>query len=791
MATSASTNAKIARFIANTEKADRIVNGGITTLVETDGGLVPSFAKQMHDLGEQNVSVSQEFLDALEASVNASANTRLTAMDTRINGEADDVLSELDTRVNLAADGILVGARAARDTAIEILPKFVSVAPSSPIAGQMWTDSETGRKYEWVIDADSSQWVETGAVVSVGVTTEVGATGAAAQAAASAATAGNSAISAALSASTAFAQADIATVKASEAATSASEAATAAAVPALALRNDLSDTTDPLKNSALVKHNATLNYVAGTIGWALNRVIDPTMFPWLVKNSGSYDAAENSAALEAAHAFAQSRNAQLKFSAGDYRFTDLSLTGSVNWMGDGDDSTFLIFTGGSMGAEITLNDVNDTVNMSEMTLRTTGTIGVGLDINYTVQGFAGRDEQRVRTNNLHFEGLDRLANGWTIPFRMTNINGSYHENLWLNGRSTGTASNAEADNTVSPTGVKITGNEFPTDHRFVSPTFYSVLNCFDVDGAVEGLTIESPVAVNVGRLVTWTPSGGFGGRPGYKLLNPHVNSYKGVSQLTAIQQVEIRGEEVYHNPGSTSNWVANELTDVIDAVIDGPGYFRYVDNASSATSEAIWVKGTSTRNINIGDGTFGGAYTRLDAGVRIDGTVPTGAIRIATSNKFNGNYRIADVVLGGNYQVLGERSLNVYRSAGFSLPSGIELFIDWDTTDCDPMELWASGRNTFTVPSGRNIRFIDVTASIQWDANSVGQRQLFIRRNGIVAAGDTRNATMGIFVTCQSVSRMLAVNGGDTISVSAFQSSGTPLEISGGNVSSLRIKVLT
>lgn len=571
----------------------------------------------------------------------------------------------------------------------------------------------------------------------------------------------------------------------------ASAAASAASSDALVLRNDLADTSDSLKNSALVKHSATLNYVAGTIGWALNRVIDPTMFPWLVKNSGSYDAAVNSAALEAAQAYAQSKNAQLKFSAGEYRFTDLSITGKVNWLGDGDDGTFLVFTGGSMGAEITLSDINDTVNISEMTFRTTGTIGVGLDINYTVAGFAGRDEQRVRTNNLHLEGLDRLANGWTIPFRMTNINGSYHENLWMNGRSTGTAGNAEADNTISPTGVKITGNEFPTDHRFVSPSFYSFLNCFDVDGAVEGLTIESPVAVNVGRLVTWTPGSGFGGRPGYKLLNPHVNSYKGVSRLTAIQQVEIRGEEVYHNPGSISNWVANEFTDVIDAVIDGPGYFRYVDNASSATSEAIWVKGTSTSNINIGDGTFGGAYARLDTGIRIDPTVPTGAVRIATNNKFNGNYRIADVIQGGNYQVNGERALNVYRSSGFSLPSGTELFIDWDTTDYDPMELWTNGRNTFTLPVGRNIRFVEVTASIQWDANATGQRQLFIRRNGSVAAVDTRNATGATFVTGQTVSRMLRVNGGDTIAISAFQNSGGALSVSGGNVSSLRIKVLT
>lgn len=189
MATVVSTNAKIASFIRDTELTHQIVHGTDTTTVVTDGGPVDSLAKTMKELGEQSVIVSEDFLNGLESAVNATADATLAAMDVRINDEADVVLAALNTSVNVAADGILAGAEAARDSVIDILPHFTATPPVTPIAGQMWTDNATGRKYEWVVDVDSSQWVETGAVVSVGIAVEVGATGAAQQALESAAAA--------------------------------------------------------------------------------------------------------------------------------------------------------------------------------------------------------------------------------------------------------------------------------------------------------------------------------------------------------------------------------------------------------------------------------------------------------------------------------------------------------------------------------------------------------------------------------------------------------------------------
>lgn len=114
MATSVSVNAKIARLIHNAELQDRVINGSDTTDVQTDGGLVPSLAKTMRLLGEQSASVSDEFLQALETTVNARADTTLDAMDERINTSADLILTDLDERVNVAADGILADALAAK-----------------------------------------------------------------------------------------------------------------------------------------------------------------------------------------------------------------------------------------------------------------------------------------------------------------------------------------------------------------------------------------------------------------------------------------------------------------------------------------------------------------------------------------------------------------------------------------------------------------------------------------------------------------------------------------------------
>lgn len=110
-------NAKIEKLVRNADLQDQIINGSDTTVVRTEGGDVPSLAKVMKELGEQSAAVSDEFLQGLEATVNARADEKLDAMDERANGQADTVLTQLNQRVNENADGILAEALAAKNAA--------------------------------------------------------------------------------------------------------------------------------------------------------------------------------------------------------------------------------------------------------------------------------------------------------------------------------------------------------------------------------------------------------------------------------------------------------------------------------------------------------------------------------------------------------------------------------------------------------------------------------------------------------------------------------------------------
>jgi hypothetical protein len=477
---------------------------------------------------------------------------------------------------------------------------------------------------------------------------------------------------------------------------------------------------------------------------------------------------------------------RLIFPSGGYLLTDLILIGGLDIEGEGWNNTELRFTGGTYGLQVTLNNPAHTLSATEMTITTTGVgVGYGLDVNYVVLGFDNRDGLRVETSNLHFRGATD-DNGWLREMRLTNINGSRHYAPWFLGINAGTADNSEAENTVSPIAVEIAGTVFPTDHVFIAPSFYSFDTCFDIAGAAEGVTIESPVAVNVGRLGTWTPALGFGGRPGFKLLNPHVNSYKGVFNLDGIQQVQIEGSEVYHNPGATSNWIGYDFNNVIDGNMYANGYFRYADGVM--TSTALRVTGSSTANIVVDGDIFGGLYTVLDTAIILGNNLPRGAVTITEDCRFNGTYRVTDISILGNPQVLASRKLLLAQTTGQSIPNNTETTLAFDTEEYNPLTISTTG-GSITIPARQNIRQIEVTANVLWAANATGTRELRIYRNASLVAVDARAATAGN--SSGSLSRTLTVTGGDVITARVLQTSGGALSTQGSALTSLQVNILT
>lgn len=70
----------------------------------------------------------------------------------------------------LAAGASEVAAEEAKDTALSTLAVFDDVPPVSPLSGRRWTSSLNGKTYEWIVDEDGGQWVETGSAVSIAST---------------------------------------------------------------------------------------------------------------------------------------------------------------------------------------------------------------------------------------------------------------------------------------------------------------------------------------------------------------------------------------------------------------------------------------------------------------------------------------------------------------------------------------------------------------------------------------------------------------------------------------------
>lgn len=72
-------------------------------------------------------------------------------------------------------DGYLVLARLEEMlTYIDaVTPKFLPNAPVSPLPGSRWTDSDTGKTYEWVVTPSSSAWLEVGSAETIGYETAI------------------------------------------------------------------------------------------------------------------------------------------------------------------------------------------------------------------------------------------------------------------------------------------------------------------------------------------------------------------------------------------------------------------------------------------------------------------------------------------------------------------------------------------------------------------------------------------------------------------------------------------
>ncbi len=101
---------------------------------------------------------------------------------------------------------------------------------------------------------------------------------------------------------------------------------------------DLDDTASASKNVGMIKLNATLNYVAGTLGARLREQVSVKDFPWLAKGDGSTD---DTAAIQAA--INTGLTVKIPGTASGYKVTDKITVATKDQLicGDGRVSTWL------------------------------------------------------------------------------------------------------------------------------------------------------------------------------------------------------------------------------------------------------------------------------------------------------------------------------------------------------------------------------------------------------------------------------------------------------------------
>jgi hypothetical protein len=192
----------------------------------------------------------------------------------------------------------------------------------------------------------------------------------------------------------------------------------------------------------------------------------------------------------------------------------------------------------------------------------------------------------------------------------------------------------------------------------------------------------------------------------------------------------------------------------------------------------------------------------------MDGDCETEYLFFTGSENNNGNYIEIDdedaVTTGGtgalrdgynSYRYRsappGARAL-VRRSSNQSIADGTATTVSW-TTEVTDIGDWfdsTSDATIFTVRAG--VKLVRVTIYILWGDNSTGSRRVQLWKNGSTNfAGrveDRRTASSSS--DCTLTSAIIPVATGDTFAVRVTQTSGGPLDVTGGNASYFAIEAV-
>lgn len=152
-------------------------------------------------------------------------------------------------------------------------------------------------------------------------------------------------------------------------------------------------------------------------------------------------------------------------------------------------------------------------------------------------------------------------------------------------------------------------------------------------------------------------------------------------------------------------------------------------------------------------------------------------------NTFNGSAITADVVDNGTNNFIGSRGCLYSCTGAPTIANGATVHVPWDTKAYDSDGFGATGTAGITIPAGKGIRRVRITASGVFTANGSGIRDASITKNGSsVYAGSpvtsqmTASAALGSGFTLTTA--IIPCVPGDVFRLSVFQNSGGDLTLS-------------
>lgn len=463
----------------------------------------------------------------------------------------------------------------------------------------------------------------------------------------------------------------------------------------------------------------------------------------------------------------------------------------LDLFGDGISSSILVF-----GTSVTLGILHDATSIisplfiRDIALKTLRTItsvqGAGAICVSAVwpETFLRRADFKSVIDNVQFGDSDPANAGWAQSLIFTQGQNVVVSNCIFTGQPTvDGAAATPSDKTRSSAGIVWQGGVYPTELKVTDCFFYNFYQAVLATGAPEGLYFKGVTCVDCGyginiNVTTFSPGIGGGSAKFRPLLNIdgcHFSCwYTGVSADGFIQSM-IHDNLFYASSNAGQNSVCLNINNAGSMHVHDNVFVQFTNGGFKAQGLVV----NNANGVFISSNEFAVGF---DECIRLG---PGATNCRLFKNQFNGSVITADVVDNGPQNFTGSRGCLYSASSPPLIASGANTAVTWDTSSYDSDGIGATGTSALTIPAGRGIKRIRLTAGGIFTANATGIRDAYITKNGSAAYPGsavvnqmTASGTAGSSFSL--VSAIIPCTAGDVFNLSVFHNSGGNLTMVGG-----------